>query len=75
MWLEEFISYPEKLYFLSSDIVVLLYLREIIIVNIDRNIIEYSFTSNGGLIQLFIILDFETICFSVGLNTYIVKLY
>lgn len=74
LWLEEFINYPEKIYFLSSNIIILLYLSEIIIVNIDRNTIEYSFDLNGGLIQSFIFLDFDTICFSAGLNTYIVQL-
>lgn len=72
-WVEEFISYPEKLYFLSDNVVVLHYLGELIVFDIDEKEIKYSYTANGNLIQSFTILDKETICFSAGLNTYIVK--
>lgn len=71
-WLEEFIGFPEKLYFLKDNVIVLRYCWEIVIFDVKKQKIITSIESN--LIQSFFIISEQTICFSAGLNTYIVQL-
>lgn len=70
-FVEEFIRFPEKSYFLTDNVIVLLYMQEIIILDIKKRKIIDSFDGGYNLIQSFFIIDINTICFSAGLNTYI----
>lgn len=71
-WLEEFVGYSEKIRFLTDDKIVLIYAFSIIIFNIEKQKIIASFDTR--LIQSFFVMDSDTICFSAGVNTYIIKL-
>lgn len=73
-WVEEFLSSPHKMFFLSNNLVVLLYAHEWIIMDIENKIIKRAFDAKSNLIQSFFILDENTITYSAGLNTYIVKI-
>ena len=70
-WLEEFISFPEKIRFLTDDTIVLIYKFSIIIFNIAEHKIIASF--NTQLLQSFFVMDSDTICISAGVNTYIIN--
>lgn len=71
-WLEEFIGFPEKLYFLKDNVIALRYCWEVVILDIKNQQIITSIEDN--LIQSFFVMAENTICFSAGLNTYIVQL-
>lgn len=71
-WLEEFIGFPEKLIFLKDSVIALRYCCEIVIYDVKKRKIVTSM--EGNLIQSFFIMEEDTICFSAGLNTYIVQL-
>lgn len=70
-WLEEFMRFPEKLYFLKDNVIVLRYSWEIVVLDVRKQKIITSI--EGNLIQSFFIMAEDTICFSAGLNTYIVN--
>jgi hypothetical protein len=71
-WLEEFMGFPEKLYFLGDNVIALRYCWEIVILDVKKQRIITSI--EGNLIQSFFVMAESTICFSAGLNTYIVQL-
>ncbi len=71
-WVEEFIGYPEKIRFLSEDKIALVYTFSIIIFDIKEQKIIASY--HAKLILSFFVMDSETICFSAGINTYIIHL-
>lgn len=70
--LEEFMGFPEKLYFLGDNVIALRYCWEIVILDVKKQRIITSI--EGNLIQSFFVMAESTICFSAGLNTYIVQL-
>lgn len=72
-WVEEFIGFAEKLYFLTDHIIVLFYDWEMIILDIQKQEILYSVETGYNLIQSFFVMDKHTICFSAGLSTYIIN--
>lgn len=71
-WLEEFMGFPEKLYFLKDNVIALRYCWEIVILDVKKQQVITSI--EGNLIQSFFVMAENTICFSAGLNTYIVQL-
>jgi hypothetical protein len=71
-WLEEFTRFPEKLYFLQDNVIALRYSWEIVILDVQKQKIIAAIEEN--LIQSFFVMAEDTICFSAGLNTYIVQL-
>lgn len=74
LWLEEFIRFPEKLYFFSENLIAFLYLHELIVLDIEKSEIKFCFDAKSNLIQSFIIFDKNVFSFSAGLNTYIMKI-
>ncbi|MCM1181036.1 MAG: hypothetical protein NC347_12315 [Clostridium sp.] len=70
--LEEFIGFPEKIRFITDTKVALIYTFSIVILDIKEQEIVVSYHTK--LILSFLIIDSETICFSAGINTYIVDL-
>lgn len=72
--LEEFIGFPEKVYFITDSKIALIYTFSIVILDTKKQKIMVSYHTNTKPILSFLIIDSETICFSAGINTYIVDL-
>lgn len=72
-WVDEFISSANKLYFIRDHVIALLYDGQVIVLDIQKQEILHSMEVGYNLIQSFFVMDAHTICFSGGLNTYIVS--
>ena len=72
--LEEFVSYPEKIRFITDTRIALIYTFSIMVFDLEKQIIEAAYYTESNPVKTFCIIDSETICFSAGINTYVIDL-